>query len=100
MEERLMSGAEKTLTVDGKAYAIDSLSENAKAQIVNLRSVDEEIRRIEQRLAIYRTARQAYARALKSELYQRPADGTLEGSQIEAGVIQGGVEDQHHAENG
>jgi len=63
-----MSTAEKTLTVDGKAYALDSLSESARAQVVNLRVVDEEIRRIEQRLAMYRTARAAYAHTLKGEL--------------------------------
>jgi hypothetical protein len=99
-EGSFMSNGENTLTVDGRTYAVDRLSENAKAQVVNLKVVDEDIRRIEQRLAIYRTARAAYARALKSELYQRPADVTLGGSQFEAGVIQGGVEDQRHAENG
>jgi hypothetical protein len=63
-----MSTGENTLTVDGRTYALDTLSENAKAQVVNLKVVDEEIRRIEQRLAIYRTARAAYAHTLKTEL--------------------------------
>lgn len=63
-----MSAGENTLTVDGRTYALDALSDNAKAQVVNLKVVDEEIRRIEQKLAIYRTARTAYARVLKTEL--------------------------------
>jgi hypothetical protein len=63
-----MNTGENTLTVDGKTYAVDRLSESAKAQVINLKVVDEEIRRIEQRLAIYRTARAAYAHTLKTEL--------------------------------
>lgn len=57
-----------TITIDGKQYETASLPENAKAQVVNLRFVDDEIRRIEASLAVFRTARSSYARALKSEL--------------------------------
>lgn len=57
-----------TITIDGKEYSIDSLSENAKTQLSNIRVVDEDIRKIEQKLSIYRTARATYARALKDEL--------------------------------
>ena len=63
-----MSAGENTLTVDGKTYKLDTLSDNARAQVVNLKVVDDEIRRIEQKLASYRTARSAYARVLKGEL--------------------------------
>lgn len=62
-----------TVTIDGKEYSLDSLSENAKSQIANLRVVDEEIRKIEQKLAIYRTARATYARALKDDLNKAQA---------------------------
>jgi len=63
-----MSDATKTITIDGKAYPLDSLSENARAQVVNLRVTDVEIERLKAQLAIYQTARAAYARALQREL--------------------------------
>lgn len=64
-----MSEATKnTVTIDGKEYFLDSLSENARSQLTNIQVVDEDIRKIEQKLAIYRTARATYARALKDEL--------------------------------
>ncbi|WP_347263823.1 DUF6447 family protein [Nitrobacter sp.] len=62
-----------SVTIDGKEYLVDGLSDQAKAQVINLRVVDEEIRKIEQQLAIYRTARGAYARALKGELNKATA---------------------------
>lgn len=63
-----MSDQQQLVTIDGRDYSLDSLSDNAKAQFTSLRIVDDEIRRIEQKLAIYRTARSAYARVLKGEL--------------------------------
>jgi hypothetical protein len=44
------------------------LSETARKQIVSLRTTEQEILRLEQQLAIFRTARNAYAQALKAEL--------------------------------
>ena len=58
----------QTITIDGKEYALDSLSEAAKAQLTNLRVVDQEISRLQQQQAIAQTARNAYANALKAEL--------------------------------
>lgn len=58
----------QTITIDGKEYALDSLSEAAKAQLTNLRAVDQEIARLQQQQAIAQTARNAYANALKAEL--------------------------------
>lgn len=58
----------QTITIDGKEYALDSLSEAAKAQMTNLRVVDQEISRLQQQLAIAQTARNAYANALKNDL--------------------------------
>lgn len=63
-----MAEPQSILTIDGREYDLGSLSEQVRAQVTNLRVVDEEIRRIEQKLAICRTARNAYARALKGEL--------------------------------
>jgi len=58
----------KTVTIDGKEYPVESLSESAKSQLANLRVVDQEIARIKQQLAISKTARKAYANALQAEL--------------------------------
>jgi hypothetical protein len=56
------------LTIDGKEYDQDSLSDVAKAQVANLRVVDQEIARLDQQKAIMQTARNAYAQALQAEL--------------------------------
>jgi hypothetical protein len=58
----------QTITIDGKEYAPEDLSENAKAQLTNLRVVDQEISRLQQQQSIAQTARNAYANALKAEL--------------------------------
>lgn len=62
------SGGPQTITIDGKEYAVDALSENARNQITNLRVTDQEIVRLKQQLAIAQTARAAYANALQAEL--------------------------------
>lgn len=56
------------ITIDGQQHNVNDLSENAKAQIANLRVTDEQIQRLNQQLAITQTARAAYARALEAEL--------------------------------
>lgn len=63
-----MSATGQTLTFNGKDYAFDSLSPQAKAQLNNIRVVEFEIRRLETSLEIFKTARAAYVRALKQEL--------------------------------
>lgn len=57
-----------TVTIDGAEYNVSDLSENAQNQVVNLRVTDAEIDKLKQQLAIYQTARTAYANALKAEL--------------------------------
>lgn len=64
--------AKSVITIDGKEYALDALSANARAQIVNLRITDQEIARLQTRLAIAQTARAAYAQALSAELKLNP----------------------------
>lgn len=58
----------QTITIDGKDYALEDLSEAAKGQLTNLRVVDQEIARLQQQQAIAQTARNAYANALKEQL--------------------------------
>ena len=60
--------AGQTITIDGKEYPLESLSEAAKSQLTNLRIVDQEIARLQQQQAIAQTARNAYAQALQVEL--------------------------------
>ena len=52
------------ITIDGKDYDTDSLSDAAKAQLTSLQVTDQEIQRLNIQLAIAQTARNAYARAL------------------------------------
>jgi hypothetical protein len=63
-----MAETPRTITIDGKEYAVDALSENARTQIGNLRGVDHEIARLKNQLAITQAARAFYAQALSVEL--------------------------------
>ncbi len=63
-----MTDQNRTVTIDGTAYQLDVLSESARMQLGNIKAVDAEIRRMDAQLAIYKTARAAYARVLKGEL--------------------------------
>lgn len=61
----------QTVTINGTDYALDTLSEAARTQLGNVRVTDDEIARLERRLAIARTARNAYVNALVAELPQQ-----------------------------
>ena len=58
----------QSVKIDGQEFPLDSLSENAKAQLMNMRLADQEIARLQMQLALAQTARNAYAQALKTEL--------------------------------
>ena len=58
----------KKITIDDREYDDDQLSAEAKAQVVSIRVADQEIAALEQKMAIARTARNAYAKALNDEL--------------------------------
>lgn len=57
-----------TISIDNKNYEIESLSEEAKAQLISLQYVDGELARLEAQLAAMQTARNAYASALSGLL--------------------------------
>jgi len=59
---------EQTVTIDEKEYDIESLSEEAKNQIISMRIADQEIVTLKQKIAMAQTARNAYAVALREEL--------------------------------
>jgi prefoldin subunit 5 len=62
-----------TITIDGKEYDTDSLSDETKAQLGSLRYVDSELARLQAQVAALQTARIAYGRALKETLEQGKA---------------------------
>ena len=57
-----------SITIDGKTYDSDSLSDKAKEQIMSLQFVNAEIKRLESQLAVCKTASAAYSLALKNEI--------------------------------
>jgi cytochrome c biogenesis factor len=59
--------AEK-VTIDGKEYTLDNLSEKAKQDLASLNLADRKINENKQELAILQTARNAYARSLSEQL--------------------------------
>ena len=51
-----------TIKIDEKDYDLDSLSDEAKAQLEMLAATDQKIRELQRDLAIAQTARNAYAK--------------------------------------
>lgn len=56
------------ITIDGKEYDTDQLSEKARNQLVSVQFVDRKIQELNLELAAYQTARNTYARALTDML--------------------------------
>jgi hypothetical protein len=57
-----------TIKIDDIEYDLDKLSEEAKAQLVSIQFVDQELARLQAQLAALQTARIAYAKALQEAL--------------------------------
>ncbi len=57
-----------TVTIDGKEYNLDELSETAKANLVSLQFVQAEITKLESQMSVYKTAAAAYSATLKNEI--------------------------------
>lgn len=68
-----MADDKQTVKIDDNEYNVGDLSEDARQQIANLRVADQEIERLESQLALARTARNAYARALAEQLPNKEA---------------------------
>lgn len=58
----------QTITIDGKNYDLDALSDQAKGQLMSLQLTDQKLAQLQQDMAIMQTARMAYARALAEAL--------------------------------
>jgi hypothetical protein len=57
-----------TITIDGKEYDTDTLSDETKTQLGSLQYVDSELARLQAQAAALQTARIAYGRALTETL--------------------------------
>jgi len=57
-----------TITIDGVAYATDSLSKEATAELAGMQACDQKIAAMQTEHAIAQTARNAYANALNGLL--------------------------------
>jgi len=58
----------KTLTIDNKEYALDTLSDVVKQNLLKLRAIDREISRLNVQMAIAQTARTVVAGNIKNNL--------------------------------
>ena len=58
------------IMIDGKEYDLNSLSEEAKAQLVSIQFVDGELARLNAQAAALQTARMAYSKELSGMLAQ------------------------------
>ena len=56
------------ITIDDIAYDLDTLSADAKAQLLSIQFVDQELARLQAQAAALQTARIAYAKALGEAL--------------------------------
>ncbi len=78
-----------TINIDGKEYDLDTLPENAKAELIMLQAAENELRQLQQKIAIVQTARNAYAQALKAALSaldektEQSADNTEDNGTIQ-----------------
>ncbi|WP_045214355.1 DUF6447 family protein [Desulfonatronovibrio magnus] len=57
-----------TITIDGKEYDSETISDEAKAQLASIQFVDRKIAELKAEVAAMQTARNGYARALSEML--------------------------------
>ncbi len=63
------------ITVDGTDYNTEDLSDNGKAQLASLQFLEVQMKKLNNELAVYQTARNSYIAALKAELEKQDGDG-------------------------
>lgn len=56
------------ITVEGLEYNSEDLTDNGKAQLASLQFLEQQMAKVKSEIAVYQTARNAYAKALKAEL--------------------------------
>ena len=63
-----------TVTIDDVEYETDSMSEEALANLKSLQFVDGELARLNAKMSVLSTARNAYASALQQHLAAGPSE--------------------------
>ena len=56
------------ITVDGIEYNTEDLSDNGKAQLASLQFLEVQMSKLQNEIAVFQTAKDAYISALKAEL--------------------------------
>lgn len=56
------------ITVDDIEYNTEDLTDNGKAQLASLQFLEVQMKKLQNEISVYQTARNAYVAALKSEL--------------------------------
>lgn len=56
------------ITIDGIDYHTEDLTDNGKAQVASLQFLEQQMIKLKSEIAVYQTARNAYAQLLKAEL--------------------------------
>ena len=57
-----------TITINGKEYNVEDLTDNAKQQVANLQFTNNEIKKLEGQIGIFKTASSVYSAALNEEI--------------------------------
>ena len=65
------------ITIDNKQYELDTLSDDAKAQLASIQFVDSELVRLQAKAAALQTARAAYSKALQAALPKATTGDTI-----------------------
>jgi hypothetical protein len=65
-------------TIDGTDYNSEDLSENGKAQLASLQFLEFQMRKLQDEIAVYNTAKASYISGLKSELEKNRENGAVD----------------------
>lgn len=60
------------ITIDGKEYDTDQLSDDAKRQLAMIQFVDRKLMELQSEIAVFQTARNAYGKVLAEKLPAKP----------------------------
>ena len=64
----MADSTDQKITIDGKEYNLNNLSETAKAQLINIQFVDAQLQQLNNELAVADTAKIGYSNALKQDI--------------------------------
>jgi len=66
-----------TIKIDNIDYDLDTLSDEAKAQLASIQFVDQELARLQAQASVLQTARLAYSKALQAAIPSPFANDTI-----------------------